>query len=133
LPAGVSVSSRGKRLLAFLLDSTLLIVTLGLGWIIWSLVICKDGTTPGKQLLGMRIVKTDTGQAASWFYTLLREWLVKDVISWATLGVGYIWILWDARRQNLYDKLLSTIVVDDPLGLTLATGQRGAASLPLPA
>ncbi len=121
LPAGVQASSKGRRLLAALLDGVLATVTLFIGWAIWALIVHKEGVTPGKKLMGMRVVKTDTGQATTWGYTFLREWIVKGAIGSITFGIGYIWILWDQNNQNLYDKLMGTVVVDDPSGLTLAT------------
>jgi uncharacterized RDD family membrane protein YckC len=126
LPVVVQVSSKGRRLLAATLDVVLSIVTLGVGWLIWALIVHKDGMTPGKQLLGMRVVKTDTGLATSWIFTVLREWIVKDIIIFGTLGIGVLWILWDPRNQTLYDKILGTAVVDDRQGLTLVA-RRGPA------
>lgn len=123
LPTGVQASSKGRRFLAMLLDGALMIVTLVFGWVIWALIVHKDGQTPGKRLMGMRIVRTDTGVAASWGYTFLREWIVKSFIGNITLGIGYLWILWDKDRQTLYDKVMGTIVVDDPQGLTLAANR----------
>ncbi|HYI16956.1 MAG TPA: RDD family protein [Thermomicrobiales bacterium] len=123
-PVVVYVSSEGRRLLAATLDFVLGIVTLGIGWLIWALIVHKDGMTPGKQLLGMRVVKTDTGLATSWMYTFLREWIVKDIIIFGTLGIGLLWILWDSQNQTLYDKILGTVVVDDRQGLTLAPKRR---------
>lgn len=123
LPAGVVASSKGKRLGASLLDGVLAIVTLGIGWLIWALVLCSSGQTPAKKLMGMRVVKTDTGTATTWGMTFLRDFIVKGLIGSVTFGIGYIWILWDPNSQNLYDKVMNTIVVDDPQGLTLAANR----------
>lgn len=119
LPSGVTLSSKGRRLLAVFVDAGLAIVTLGVGYIIWSFLIYGQGTTPGKKLLGMRIIKSDTNQASSWGYTFLREWIVKGAIGGLTVGIGSIWLLWDKNNQNLYDKIMGTLVVDDPNGVTL--------------
>jgi uncharacterized RDD family membrane protein YckC len=120
LPAGVVISSKGRRLGAALLEVPLAIITLGIGYLIWSLIVYKNAQTPGKQVLGMRIVDSRTGQATSWGMTFLREFIVEGIIGSITFGIAYLWILWDKNNQALYDKLLNTIVVDDKDGATLA-------------
>ena len=49
----------------------------------------------------------------------VREHLVKLLIGvflgW--LVIPYFWLLWDKNRQQLWDKMLDTVVVDDPNGL----------------
>ena len=119
LPAGVMLSSKGRRLGAALLDGVLAIVTLGIGYLIWMLFTFKTGQTPAKRLLGMRIVSTQDSMATSWGMTFLREIFVKGIIAGITLGIAYLWILWDTNNQALYDKVLNTIVVNDKDGLTL--------------
>lgn len=54
-----------RRLMAWLLDSVLLFLTLFIGYIIWWLITLRQGQTPGKQLLGIRAVKRD-GSPAGW-------------------------------------------------------------------
>jgi hypothetical protein len=36
------------------------VVTLYIGWIIWAAMIGGEGQTPGKKLLGMRVIGADT-------------------------------------------------------------------------
>ncbi|MGH2588583.1 MAG: RDD family protein, partial [Dehalococcoidia bacterium] len=121
LPDGIHLSSPLKRLAAWLLDAVLAILTLGIGWLVWSLIVYKDGQTPGKQLLGMRCVIFATGRPAGWGRMFCREWLAKgllfSVLLSLTLGLGmilYFWLLWDKDRQEIWDKIVDTIVVDDP-------------------
>src|SRR4051794_1602934 len=61
-----NVSSAGKRFGAFLLEIPLAIVTLGIGWVIWDLILWQDGRSPAKQLLKMRIVDAASGQPIDW-------------------------------------------------------------------
>jgi uncharacterized RDD family membrane protein YckC len=119
LPPGVVVSSRGRRLGAALLECVLAIVTLGIGYVIWSFYTYGNGQTPGKKLMGMRVVTIHDGRSLSFGMTLLREWIVKGIIGSVTFGIAYLWILFDANNQSLYDKIMNTVVVDDPQGLTL--------------
>jgi uncharacterized RDD family membrane protein YckC len=121
LPQGVVVSSVGKRLGGYLLDVLLLIVTLFIGWIVWSLVVWGRSQTPGKQLLAMKVVKKDSGRRASYGTMALRElvgkWLIMTLISFVCSIVALVldfMLLWDKDRQQLWDKVAGTIVVDDP-------------------
>jgi uncharacterized RDD family membrane protein YckC len=116
LPDGVVLSSSARRLGAHLLDGLLMLVTLFLGWLVWQLVVAKDGRSPAKQLLGMRVVKLQTLTKATWGTMFLREVILKPVVGiglgWF-FGIVYFWLLWDRNRQELWDKMISTVVVND--------------------
>jgi uncharacterized RDD family membrane protein YckC len=75
----------------------------------WALKLFARGTTPGKNALGIRVVKED-GCAATFGTMLMREWIGK-IISGMVFSLGYIWILIDQDRQGWHDKLVSTYVV----------------------
>jgi len=120
LPDGVVLTSKASRLLCALLEVVLAIVTLGIGYFIWSFFTYRHGQTPGKKLMGIRVVSLNDGKALPFWMTLLREWIVKGFIGSITFGIAYVWILFDSKNQALYDKVLNTVVVDDPQGLTLA-------------
>lgn len=116
---GLPVVSNGKRFGAYLLEALLSIVTLGIGWLVWSLIIWGRGQTPAKQLLKMRCVDATTGRLATYGQMALRELVGKTVIAYFTCGlstlVGAIMILADDQRhQALWDKIGTTVVVDDP-------------------
>ncbi len=112
-----------RRLSAYLLDIPLLIVTLGIGWLIWWLFTLANGQTPGKQLLGIRAVRDD-GRDLGWGLTFVREFVIKGllvgIISNFTFGIfwviNYLFPLFDKDQQALHDKMMSSMVVkDDPL------------------
>jgi uncharacterized RDD family membrane protein YckC len=122
-PSGTYASSILRRLIEFMLDLLLVIVTFFIGWLVWSLIVWKNGQTPAKQLLHMRTVRLDTGQRATWATMCLRElvakWLlVFIVIGSLTGGLGStalcFMLCWDVNRQQLWDKIAKSIVVDDP-------------------
>jgi uncharacterized RDD family membrane protein YckC len=122
LPSGVQVSSVGRRLGGYLLDGLLAIVTLFIGWFVWSLIVWNRSQTPGKQLLKMKTVKKDTGERATYGTMVLREvvgkWLIVDALIGSLCLVAVIvldfMLLWDKDRQQLWDKIAGTIIVDDP-------------------
>ena len=111
---GVCLSSVGKRFGAYLLDGLLVVVTLGIGWLIWGFLIFGRGQTPAKQILGMRIVSMKTGEP-SWGLTFVREVIAKSIIwvlSILTAGIVNFWLVWDRNNQQLWDKVTNTIVID---------------------
>jgi uncharacterized RDD family membrane protein YckC len=74
------------------------------------LLFFSRGTTLGKMVLGMRVVKAD-GRRAGFFTMLFRE-LIGKSISFIFISLGYLWILLDRERQGWHDKLASTYVVE---------------------
>lgn len=117
LAVGVRVASPGKRLGAHALDTVLGVVTLYIGWLIWAFIIFGRGQTPAKQLLHMRTVHLANGEVSSWGRTFLREAIAKPIISFAavfTFGLLLFWLLWDKNKQELWDKMMDTVVVSDP-------------------
>lgn len=69
------------------------------------------GQSFGKQLMGIRVVRTD-GRPISYKTALLRN-IVGYPLSFLFFGLGIIWILLDRRRQGWHDKIASTIVIKD--------------------
>ena len=120
LPNGISVSSAGRRFGGYLLEGLLFVCTLAIGWVIWSLIVWTQGQTPAKQVLGMRVVRLDTRTHAGWGRMFLREIIGKFVVSLVgslvLIGVviADLWLLWDKDKQELWDKIAGTVVVNDP-------------------
>lgn len=69
------------------------------------------GQTPGKMLLNIKIIRTD-GSNLSLGYALLRY--LGYVVNMLTLGIGFLWIAFDPRKQGLHDKIADTYVVKLP-------------------
>lgn len=113
-------SSRGYRLIAYLIESFLMSITLFIGWLIWSLFTWKEGTTPGHKMIGQKIVVYETGKAASWGRMFVREVLAKIVaaiLSIFTFGIPAIIdniFIFRADKRTLHDLIAGTIVVNDP-------------------
>ena len=90
-----------------------------IGYIIWWLFTLSRGQTPGKQLLGIRVMRAD-GTPSHWGWTFLREFVIKgiafgildSVVAVASI-VDLLWAFWDKDRQTLHDKIMKTVVVDD--------------------
>src|SRR3989344_3604839 len=74
------------------------------------LVIYLDGIkggTPGKMILGMRIVN-EQGNFIGVPMALLRY--IGRILSVLILGIGLFMIGWDAKKQGLHDKIAKTYV-----------------------
>lgn len=114
--ASVDPAALGKRVAAVAADVVLAVVTLGIGWLVWSLISWSKGQTPGKSLLGLRCVRTDTGDVASWSTMAKRELLGKTLLGTVTAGVAGLVscvLVLGSSRQGLWDKVAGTLVVDD--------------------
>ncbi len=64
--------------------------------------------TPGMALLGLRVIRTN-GQHLGVGRAILR--LIGYWVSALPLFLGFIWILFDNRRQGWHDKIAQTYVV----------------------
>ncbi len=72
-------------------------------------LIQKEGYSIGKKLLHLRIIKED-GKTPSLVDAIIRE-LVGKFISGIVLGLGFLLIIIDEKKQGLHDKLAKTYVV----------------------
>jgi uncharacterized RDD family membrane protein YckC len=94
------------------LTSQIAIIVLAVFGISFDAVYCVTfwllaGQTPGKAILGVRIVRTNGKRIHFW--PAVVRWLGYIVSS--VLFLGYFWILVDSRRQAWHDKLAGTLVI----------------------
>jgi uncharacterized RDD family membrane protein YckC len=66
-------ASLKHRLGTYLVEIGLFLVTLGIGYCIWFLIILGQGQTPGKQILKLRVYDATTGSPARWGHMFIRE------------------------------------------------------------
>ncbi len=69
----------------------------------------RFGTTPGKLLLELRVVEARSGERPGLVRAFIRY--LGYFVSFLALGIGFLWIVFDRRRQGLHDKLAGTRVV----------------------
>lgn len=74
-------------------------------WIFWTR---RDGQTPGKMAVGIRVVKAD-GSELSDTDAFIRA--IGYHVSSLFLGLGYIWAIFDGNNQTWHDKMAGTYVV----------------------
>ena len=86
-------ASPQHRLGGYFLEMALAIVTFGIGWLIWSLVLWGRGQTPAKQILKMRVMDVKSSRPASWGQMAIRQVLlpiVPGVLTWISFGAWFI-------------------------------------------
>jgi uncharacterized RDD family membrane protein YckC len=81
--------------------TTLLVI--GYFTFFWTLV----GFTPGKAILGLKILRKN-GAKISFGRSVLR--FFSYWISAIPLFLGFLWVLWDPKRQGWHDKIAGTQV-----------------------
>lgn len=74
------------------------------------LAMWTRGLSPGKWLLGLRVIYGETSLPASFWRMALRE-IIGKWVSGVVCYLGYIWALFDARKQGWHDKIAGTLVV----------------------
>ena len=115
LSSNVKPCDNGARFGAYLLDGLLIVVTLYIGWLIWSIFLWQKSTSPGKNMVGLMVVDLNTGLPASVGKMALRELVGKTVLSWVSCGltsvIGAIMILATEKHQGIWDQIASTTVV----------------------
>ena len=120
LPPGVTLAPVGRRIGAFFLSIVLFIVTLGIGFIIWGLVLWGRGTSPAFSVLKMKVWKPDQNQSATFGTMALRNivgGIVQGFIGFITGLVSFIMFVATDQHKGLPDTVASTIVVYDPNGV----------------
>jgi uncharacterized RDD family membrane protein YckC len=117
LPQGVQLASSGRRIGAWFLAIPLAIITLGIGYAIWGLIVWANGQTPALQVLGMRCWRPEDGRVPGWWWMALREIvgrLVEGILSIITLLISFILMLTRPDRRCLHDLIAGTVVLYDP-------------------
>ena len=74
------------------------------------LALWAYGLTPGKWMLGIRVIKRDTAQPAGFWRMALRQ-IIGQFVSAILCYLGFVWALVDANRQGWHDKIAKTLVV----------------------
>jgi len=87
-----------------LLGQSIPIVVTGVLWAVW-------GTSPGKRATRLRIVDADTGRPMTVKQAALRT--LGYLLTFTLCGAGFLWVLFNSRKQALHDRLANTVVIDD--------------------
>jgi uncharacterized RDD family membrane protein YckC len=71
----------------------------------------RTGRSWGKQALGLKLLRMDNGQPIGGGMAFVRD--IAHVLDVLPCYLGYLWPIWDGRRQTFADKAVSTVVIAD--------------------
>jgi uncharacterized RDD family membrane protein YckC len=78
-------------------------------WLYFWLFTGLKGQTPGKMAVGIKVVNAG-GTLPGLGIAALREILGK-IVSSLVFYLGYLWIIWDGKKQGWHDKIGGTYVI----------------------
>src|SRR5581483_11775135 len=116
VPDGTEMAGVGRRIGAFFLAMPLAIVTLGIGYVIWGLIVWGNGQTPALQVLGMRVWHPETNQVPGFWRMALREVVgrICDVaLGLVTELTSFVLFATGRERKSLHDHIAGTVVLYD--------------------
>ncbi len=104
----------------------------GLAYLIWNYGY-RQGTTGsslGKSVMKFKVVSEITGQPIGFGMSVVRQ--LAHIVDAIICFIGYLFPLWDAKRQTLADKIMTTVCPAQSGGLSVELSQ-GAARRGRPA
>ena len=117
LPDGTELASVGRRIGAAFLTIPLAIATLGIGYIIWGLIVWGNGQTPALQVLRMRAWRPETNRVAGFWIMALREIAgrtINHVLGLVSLLTSFVLFVSGREHKALHDWIAGTVVLHDP-------------------
>jgi uncharacterized RDD family membrane protein YckC len=117
LPQGTVLANPGRRVGAFFLSIPLIIITLGIGYVIWGLIVWGNGQTPALQVLGMRCFRPETNRVAGFWWMALRETIGRiadGILSIITEVISVIFMFTRPDHKAIHDLVAGTVVLRDP-------------------
>ncbi len=79
---------------------------IGLAYYTWGF---GSGQTLGCRVLNLKIVDQNTGGVPGYGKGLIRY--IVSIVSAAVILIGFLWMLWDSKKQTWHDKVAGTLVV----------------------
>jgi uncharacterized RDD family membrane protein YckC len=124
--AGSPFASWGRRVLGYLIDVVILLVIIELihlavgglilegviyliGLVVLGWMNGASGRTPGKRVVGIRVVRDADGRVLGGGLGVVRA--ACHFLDTVSCFVGWLWPLWDEKNQTFADKILATVVL----------------------
>lgn len=92
-------------ILGFLLVLVWIAAALGYNYYFWT----TTGQTPGKKIMGLKVVRADNGGILDPQTAILRY--VGYIVSGMVIYLGFLAILWDPQHDGWHDKIAKTKVI----------------------
>jgi uncharacterized RDD family membrane protein YckC len=93
---------------------TLMVIGAILGFAVFLFLVYREGKTgqtPGKKIVGIRILREHDGSALGFWRAFGRR--LAHILDGIPCFLGYLWPLWDAKNQTWADKMTSSVVIKD--------------------
>jgi uncharacterized RDD family membrane protein YckC len=123
---GAPFASWVRRVVGFLIDAVGVVV---IGWVIgllaggivvkvviWLILLLvlgwmngASGRTPGKRVVGIRVVRDADGQVLGGGLGVVRT--ICHFLDTVACLLGWFWPLWDAKNQTFADKIVASVVL----------------------
>jgi uncharacterized RDD family membrane protein YckC len=72
-------------------------------------ILGGQGQTIGKKQLKIKLVSEETGEPIGTLNAFIRD--IAHIVDGIICDIGYLFPLWDPKRQTLADKIMRTIVI----------------------
>ncbi|MEM1332230.1 MAG: RDD family protein [Actinomycetota bacterium] len=87
---------------------------IGIGVIVVAVIylraLARTGQTWGRKIVGIKVIKEQEGTPPGWGKAIGRQ-LFASFISAQILYLGYLWAIWDGKKQTWHDKVAGTHVI----------------------
>jgi len=86
-------------------------ILVGLAYLVWNYGY-RQGTTGssiGKSVMKFKVISEKTGQPIGFGMSIVRQ--IAHIVDGAICYIGYLFPLWDTKRQTLADKIMTTVCV----------------------
>ncbi|MGH3861403.1 RDD family protein [Actinokineospora sp.] len=100
-----------------------------IGWVIYNRWIQqgKTGQSLGKKMMKIKLIGEQTGQPIGGGMAFVRD--LAHILDGLPCYLGYLWPLWDEKKQTFGDKIMTTVVVTaDGAAPSGGFGQQGPPS-----
>jgi uncharacterized RDD family membrane protein YckC len=90
----------------------LLFILAALGWTIYNrwITMGRTGQSLGKRTLNQKLIGEASGQPIGAGLCFVRD--IAHIVDSIICYIGWLFPLWDAKRQTLADKIMSTVVIN---------------------
>ncbi|MDH6578123.1 RDD family protein [Kitasatospora sp. MAP5-34] len=92
------------------------LAVMGVAWLLGLIgglfLLYQEGTTgqtPGKKLVNIRVLRESDGQPLGFGMAFVRR--LCHILDEFVCCLGFLWPLWDAKKQTFADKIVSSVVV----------------------
>ena len=104
-----ATGNNGPSTIAWVVFALCVIASLAYG--IWNYGYRQGatGSSIGKSITKFKVISEKTGQPVGFVLSIVRQ--IAHIVDAAICYIGYLFPLWDGKRQTLADKIMSTVCV----------------------